>query len=171
MYKVQLRDDEVDMAKWAGNRRFTSARQRGIQMFHYGEKQDADPIETDELGAGSELAVAKLMNMYWDAGLDTRHVPDVGHLFVRHTKNHRNRLIIRPEDSDGVYVLVTGIFPTFHVHGWMHSDEARANPFYEDDFGKTGKPPAQAVPSSDLHNMAQQGKVCLVDCRGQRFVQ
>lgn len=126
-------------------RRLTSLR-HGRQNQHgfAGEGWNID-IE----GACGELAVAKVLNLYWSGGIDTFKGYDIGTFQVRTTPSHSNSLIVRPPDPESHrYVLVTGLCPDYCIHGWLHGYEAKQARWLR---GHNGRPPAYFVPSSALH--------------------
>ena len=101
-------------------------------------------------GALAEMAVAKAMNRYWDASVNTYKAPDVGKDQVRHTHKPDGKLIIRPGDKDHeVFWLVVGISPEFTVCGWMTARDAKVDKYaFNENYG--GAPPCWMVPQEDL---------------------
>lgn len=86
----------------------------------------ADLDENDIQAAGAEMAVAKLFNRYWRAGVDTPALPDVGMKFeVRRTASHRALLVRDSDHDDRRYVMVRGSLPSFEVVGWMLGSDAK----------------------------------------------
>jgi hypothetical protein len=76
-------------------------------------------------GIAAEIAVAKALGIPYRPNLNGFKAPDVGDLHVRWTTRSNGKLVIRPGDPDGIYVLVTGQCPTFTVMGWIHSYDAK----------------------------------------------
>ena len=100
-------------------------------------------------GACGELALAKVLGVYWDGSVDTFDAPDVGRLQVRTRSEHDYELIVRPTDSDtSRWVLVTGRCPRYVVRGWISGQEAK-RPQWLRTHG--GRPPAHFVPHAALH--------------------
>jgi hypothetical protein len=103
-------------------------------------------------GACGELAVAKLLNIYWPASVDTfLEVPDVGCLEVRTRRQDTYDLLVRDQDSDDrIYVHVTGVIPVFTVWGWMWGGEAKHDRWKR---SYAERPDAYFIPSKHLKPM------------------
>lgn len=103
-------------------------------------------------GACAEQAVAKALGIYWDGGIDTYKAGDVGPYQVRWTPSHSNSLIVRKQDnSQAVYILVTGMCPAYTLQGWVRGGEAQRPEWLRD---YNGRPPAWFVPTGSLHPMS-----------------
>jgi hypothetical protein len=87
----------------------------------------------DIQAAAAELAVAKALNRYWVAGVNTYTMPDVGrNIEVRCTKYPNGKLAIRDRDQDDrPFVLVRGIIPTFEIVGWIYARDAKQEQWKE----------------------------------------
>ncbi len=71
-------------------------------------------------GAMGELAVAKVLDLYWNYGVNVFKGPDVGDLQVRTTHRDTGNLLLHEADSPTArYVLVTGINGHYVVRGWI----------------------------------------------------
>lgn len=107
-------------------------------------------------GAGAEIAVAKLMGLYWGGHLDRFKGPDLGKATqVRSRTLDRHDLIVRDADnSDHFYVLVTGVGPEFKVWGWIKGVDAKQDK-YRDNPGGLGR--CYLIPKADLHPMINGG--------------
>ncbi len=147
---VSLEWHEVMLAAGVGMRRHASALREGRPDRH---GFDGDGWGSHVEGACGELAVAKLLNLYWNGSVDTfKDVGDVGTLQVRTRSRHDYELIVRRDDrGSDRFVLVTGKAPRFIVHGYMTAGEAQAHPEWLQTYG--ARPPAFFVPQSELHDL------------------
>lgn len=90
-------------------------------------------------GACAELAVAKAFGIYCPlhvnqfSGMQS-DLP--GNISVRWSK--RGTLVVRPNDSDGTVVLVTGDAPDLEILGWALVQDVKQQPLV--DPGGMGKP-------------------------------
>jgi hypothetical protein len=101
-------------------------------------------------GAVAELVVAKVTNRYWDGSVNRFKADgDIGKLIqVRHTREHHNRLIVRPDDADDKpYVLVTGFNLVYRVPGWILGRDAKRPEWRE---APVNRAPAYWVKPQDL---------------------
>jgi len=86
-------------------------------------------------GAGAELAVAKYLDRFWTASVNSfdRDVGDVGRLQVRRVRKATHRLIVRQRDlDDHKFILVAGELPKFDVAGWIYGHEAKQTEYLDD---------------------------------------
>ena len=107
-------------------------------------------IQSDIDAASAELAVAKALNIYFKGAAP--YQVDLGtNIEVRHSADHNNRLIVREkDDTDSVYVFVTGNTPYMYVRGWINGSDAKLDKFYS---SPNGKAHAWFVPQSELHKI------------------
>lgn len=105
-------------------------------------------IQTDIDAACAELAVAKALNIYFKGAAP--YQVDLGaNIEVRHSAEHGNRLIVREkDDTDSIYVFVTGNTPYMYIRGWMPGVEAKQDKYYTSPNGKAA---AWFVPQNDLN--------------------
>lgn len=104
-------------------------------------------------GACGELAVARHLGVFWDLGMDRFKMPDVGDLHVRTRSRHDYDLIVRKDDPrEGIYVLVTGTAPVFHIRGWMAGAEAQSPCFLA---AHGGREEAYFVPADELYPLSE----------------
>ena len=148
--EVRLTMSEVSLAAGVGMR-------RQIMSLFSPDAHGCDGKEGWTLhieGAGGELAVAKLLNIYWDGSVGTfSNGGDVGRLQVRTRSRLDYELIVRPRDRDeDLFVLVVGRIPVFHVVGWIRGRDAR-RPEWLAEHG--GRPAAHFVPQDALHEMGE----------------
>lgn len=114
-----------------------------------GLSRDAAPWDIDINGAMAELAVAKLLGVYWTGASELGAI-DVLFCDVRHTTVPDGCLLIQKTDAnDRPFVLVTGIMPEFNVCGWMLAGDAKQDQYWRTDTGR----PCYFVPQSDLRLM------------------
>ena len=149
--KVQLTPQQMAMAASCGTQRF-------LQSLFNGRRNDGVPEDerwsADIGGALGEMILAKSLNVFWTAGINTFKLPDVGPFQVRHTFRFNGRLIIRPRDwlecPREKFILTRGLGPEFEVCGWVLGEEGKL-------LGKTneqnGRSPAQFIDASDLHGV------------------
>lgn len=103
-------------------------------------------------GALGELAVAKLLNVFWSGNLGKLHVGDVGRLEVRTRSRDTYDLPVYAEDMDAAcFVLVVGLAPRFRVVGWIRGEDAKRPEWWGDPANDR---PAFFVPQAALHSMA-----------------
>jgi hypothetical protein len=151
---VTLTPSEALQAAYGGVHRRLRAIFRGRQ-HRYG-RGEGDEWESDVQACAAELAAARVLDRFWadSAALDPEG--DVGSLppqiHVRHTPLEHGRLILRPNDPDGVFVLVVGALPTFRVVGWLTSAEGKVGE--PADLGN-GRPPCWAIAQSSLRSVAE----------------
>ena len=153
MMHVMLTPNEQMLAAMVGQSRYTSSRLRGYDN----SSQDGvgDPGRRDQHAAGAEIAVAKALNIYWppswDVGKNAADIPP--DLQVRWTTHHAGKLILRPGDVAGRYILVIGQTPSFEVIGWLSREMAMIDDFLT-DFGQSDRPKCYAVPRAALRPIA-----------------
>lgn len=128
---------------------------RRIKALHAGGKEthgfDGDRAWTVDIeGAAGELAVAKVLGVYWSGSINTfKFGADVGHLQVRTMGKEHYGLLIRPNDDDAaIFVLVVGRAPQFRVVGFIRGIDAKKQEWFQ-SFGN-GRPAAYFVPQDRL---------------------
>lgn len=142
---VVLERHEIEMVAAVGVRRRCASLDRLADRHGYNGE---NAWEQDIQAAAAELAVAKVINRYWDGSFDTYKRGDVGSLQVRSTKRPDGSLIVRPDDpDDAVYFLVVGEIPEFTVIGWIKGQDAKQERY---ERAPGGRPPAFFVPQDDL---------------------
>lgn len=101
-------------------------------------------------GALGEIVVAKALGIYWGGTVNTfKNIPDVGKLEVRtRSKNDYDLIVRENDDSNSIYVLVTGQAPEFYLVGWIKGHDAKVQKFVQ-TYG--GRPPAYFVPHNALN--------------------
>lgn len=146
--RVTLTYAEMQAAAITGvNRRLDSIRRNLKGAADY-NGQGRGEWQIDILGAMSEAAVAKALGVWWDYSIGTFKLPDVENLQVRSTEYSDGRLLIRPHDPKGFYVLVVTKPPVFTVCGFCSLEFAKQDQFFtQPDKSRT---PCWAVPQSHL---------------------
>jgi hypothetical protein len=113
---------------------------------------------TDIEAALAEMAFAKWAGVYWDFSVDTYKAPDVSSVQIRWSNNHSNKLIFRPNKDNKYdkFVLVTGLSPTYRIHGWMYGKDAMREDWLFAPKGDNGyeRPAAYFVPASSLKTLS-----------------
>jgi hypothetical protein len=151
--EVTLTPDEIELAVGVGVRRQLRSILAG-RKDAYGFK--GDPWRVHIEGAMGEMALAKAIGRFWSgAGERFEDDTDVGGIQVRTRSNHKYELYLElylwPKDeSDPIYVLVTGTAPVFRVRGWIRGADAKR----DDWFKSIGRAPAFFVPNEQLRPMA-----------------
>lgn len=148
---VTLTAEQLQWATDVGLTRLRESRHAGLtdrRCSTHGTGTD-DDIE----GACAELAFDLLMGRPWAASVNTFAAPDSGDLdHVRSTPYRTGRLIVRSWDpTDGIYVLMVGVRPTYEFRGAACGHEVRRPAFLDDP---NGRGPAYFVPQSALGEYA-----------------
>ncbi len=146
--EVTLSWHEAAMGNCIGSLRQLSAVKAGKHDCHgYDGEGWSEHIE----GACGEIAVAKLLGIFWDGSVNAWKASDLPGLQVRTRSRHDYDLIVRPSDDDHAsWVLVTGRCPHYRVHGWITGAAAKRPEFLK-NYG--GRPAAYFVPASELRRM------------------
>ena len=145
--QVALTLAEVHFAVTTGAKRQLEAMRMGLKDRYGAKPSEAWGIHIE--GAAGEMAVAKALGIYWQAGVNTFHDPDVGDLQVRTRSRHDYELIVRENDNDKAdFVLVTGRIPTFQVIGYIRGRDAKRSEWLRTHGGRA---PAYFVPQAALN--------------------
>lgn len=148
--KVTLQPDELVIGSAIGCRRHIECLRVKSPSKNF---PDRDNIlwATHVEAACAELAVCKLLNIYWTALAGPHAEGDVGrNLQVRSTRYPNGELIVRPSDPDtSTFVLVTCRAPDYEICGWIRGVDAKQNQYVRtNDYDPR---PYWSVPQSDLH--------------------
>jgi hypothetical protein len=124
---------EHELAAFCGVMRIVESLRMGLKHLDWSGDQNLNDIQS----AGAEMAVAKVLNRYWCAGVNAFKDPDVGrNIEVRCTKYANGKLAIRERDNnDRPFVLVRGSLPTFEVVGWIYARDAKQEQWKNDPNG------------------------------------
>lgn len=146
--EVTLTWYEAAMASHVGWMRQLAAVKAGKPDLHgYDGEGWSEHIE----GACGEMAVAKMLGIFWDGSVNTWKAHDLPGLQVRTRSRHDYDLTVRPNDDDEAHwVLVTGRCPEYRIHGWIAGADAKL-PAWSRTYG--GRPAAYFVPQSELRGM------------------
>lgn len=121
---IQLDPEEMVHCRKRGNQRQQEAEERGFKPYGYGS------AELHFRGYAAELAFSKYLGAQmptgWDWESDVRRGFDVAGWHVRSRSKPDGKLIVKPRDPDGNYVLVlTHQIPVLHIAGWTTAERAR----------------------------------------------
>lgn len=153
--RIELTWFEVAMASHVGWMRQLTSLRAGRQDRHgFDGLGWAEHIE----GACGELAVAKLLGVFWNGSVDTFDAADLPRgLQVRTRSLDTYELLVRPNDHDGArFVLVTGKAPLFWVRGWILARDAKRDEWMQNH---GGRPSAYFVPHVALRRIDELDEV------------
>jgi hypothetical protein len=147
---VKLTGSELYLAAQIGIARQMEAMRKGLPDKHGFDGLEGWTVHIE--GAAGEMAVAKALGLFWNGSLNTfKTQADVQRLEVRTRSKHYYELLIRPnDDSDALFVLVTGRAPDFEVKGWIRGSEAKKQEWLQNH---GGRPPAYFVPHDALRQL------------------
>jgi hypothetical protein len=148
--EIALSSGDMAWVEQIAGRRQNEAVQAGRPDRHGFNGRDGYALH--RLGAAGELAVARALEVPWDATVNTFRAPDLGGIFqVRTRSEHWHDLIVRSEDKDEeIFILVTGRPPDLVVHGWIVGKDAKQHQ-WKNDYG--GRPTAYFVPKAALQQL------------------
>lgn len=149
MTKVVLTPEEIFMGVQVGARRQVLSMRDGLQNRDGHIANWDDEIE----GALAEVATAKHLGVWFDPSNGKYKAKDVAQYHVRQTKLENGRLIIRPTDPEGDYLLVIGSLGTYRIAGWIKSSLAKQSPFWVEL--DNGRPGCWMVPQGDLLDLPE----------------
>lgn len=145
-HEVILTDFELRMAAEVGFRRLLES--RSTHQNRHGLDERTWDIDIE--GACGELAFAKATGKYWNGGVGTYKLGDVGQFQIRTSTLPGARLIVRDNDSYAdVFVLVTGKMGHYTIHGYIRGEDAKDNNEWRTGAGN-GRAPAWFVPQEAL---------------------
>lgn len=149
---VTLEQYELEMGAIVGAKRTASSIAKKLKSKRAGSRKH--DWNEDVEAALAECAAARVLDKYWSGSVDTfKSVGDVGDLEIRHTSLEDGSLIIRPKDKeDAIYVLVTGIAPTFDVVGWIKGKDGMNKKYMRNP---RGRGVAFFVPQEDLKSIIE----------------
>lgn len=147
MTEVVLTWHEMAAAAAVGVQRQIRAMRSGLTDKHGLDPDNGWNVHI--VGAQGEMAFCKATGVYWPASIDRFKLDaDVGPCEIRTRTNHSYDLLIREDDADRPFILVTCEPPVFRIHGWIKASEARSHSEWVKTHG--GREPAWFVPSSEL---------------------
>ncbi len=130
MSRVELTPEEFLVGAVSGVYRRIRSHLRGKRDRHGHSGFDVWSMDIE--GALAELAVAKLLGVYWSGqqGVGTR---DVLGYEIRQTSYADGHLILHKSDTDDVrYLLVTGQLGTYDVRGYVYGHEGKREEFWSE---------------------------------------
>ena len=152
MVRVELDDIEVSVGHMIGTMRQAAVRLSQFSSRTTGRDEYADHIT----GALGEMAVAKGLDLYWDASVNSfKSRPDVSSLEVRTTYRPPRCSIYVSDRDDGAakYILVSKISKTeYDLLGWASGDEIRQRGEYKSM--AAGRAPKYWLRADQLRDMA-----------------
>ena len=150
---VKLCPQEGYMSAMVGLRRQLEALRAGFTDRNgAGQLDPARAFFAHINGAQGECAAARALGAYWPMTINAaKALPDLlPDWQVRTRVKHEHDLIVRDDDADEQrFVLVTGTFPDFVVHGWILGRDAK-RPEWREDRGERSAP-CYWVPQDALH--------------------
>lgn len=149
MIEVSLSPQEIAMAAHIGCQRHIEALARHRKDQHGANEYHGWQLHVE--GACGEMALAKCLGLHWEGTVNTfRRGGDVGTMQVRTRSKHDYELIIRKSDKpEAMYWLVTGVAPSYRVHGWIRGHECQKHPEWQFKWG--GREESWFVPQSALN--------------------
>lgn len=149
--KITLTKGEMFLAAQNGTLRVIESIIKGLQDRH---GFDGPGWDINVEGAAGEIAAAKALGTYWGGTVNTfKSMGDVGDLEVRTRSKDYYELIVREGDnSNAIFILVTGQSPNYNVVGWIKASDAK-----QKRWRKThgGRPPAYFVPHENLRPLEE----------------
>lgn len=118
-----------------------------------GLRQDDNWTKNIE-GAAGEMAVAKLLGIYWMPRIGDIQADDVGPYQVRTNASRRlDDMALHDKDRDDrAFISVLSFVPDFHILGWIMAKDGKQASWSR--VGTPGRPPCYFVPRSALHPMS-----------------
>ena len=131
--EVKLNEAEERLAKFIGKKRYEGSRKAGVHNAKIGGQSNE---QTDQEGAGAELAFCKLFNIYPDMNIEIKSakngtdkgdaVLDGKAIDVKSTTYKTGRLLAAkwkdPNSEIHAYALLTGELPNYTFRGFMKSE-------------------------------------------------
>ncbi len=106
-------------------------------------------------GACGEKAFAKFYGIYWSGAIGDLKADDVGYFQVRTNSRNNGDLILHYNDADDrIFVLLTGLAPTYTVRGWLWGGEGKDDRWWRESAPGKGRA-AFFVPQAALKPVAQ----------------
>jgi hypothetical protein len=150
--KYAMNDDDWGEVERAVRLRIEESSQQGLNHASTYERSMDERLEQERVGAGAELAWARLNERLWHNPINEFHqVPDDGMNEIRATSHPRGGLIIRDNDpSDRVYIFAQLIGNVFFFIGWAYGHEAKRD---ENLFNPNGWRQSWRLGKHQLHPM------------------
>lgn len=120
---ITLTPFEIKICDLIAADRVTRGQRYCKQKYGLPKKDVVRSIIYNRQGAQAEMAVAKMLNRYYDSGgIGTK---DVSIYQVRSTPHSWGGIILHADDcTSDAFILVHARCPKFHVRGWVYGWEA-----------------------------------------------
>lgn len=153
---IELLDYEFRNASLVGYSRCVNAvLKNGINYFP--EKYPGQEWYNSIIGACGEAAVAKYLNVYWGAGVDTWKQSDLFGYQCEIRTTHANNACpkIRPTDNRIVIaVIASPNFKTrFKIWGWLYAEAGKQDAWYHADQNSAKPKPCWFPPLAEWYEM------------------
>lgn len=144
---VTLTEWEWRVSKQVARWRISESAKAGLseEKTQCGQRGSVEATRGDMVGAATECAVAKYLGIYWPMSVNSFGPPDLGDAIeVRGAEPGHHNLILRPgpdkKHGARVFVLATGWYPEFTIHGWEWGMDVMVPEFYDEKppYGKKG---------------------------------
>ena len=153
---ITLTQQQMDMATYAGQQRYEVSRENNFKNLR---KASEDMGDIEQQGAMGEMAVAILLNLFFDptpgytSGRDHDLVCVHGlSIDAKATRNFWGMLSITPRKRNDFYVLVICEpgNPECEVLGYIEEDDAKQDEFWNDAEGQWVVPQKYLSPIEDM---------------------
>lgn len=127
MWSYKLTPEDAEIVRRSVLKRISVSAEAGLNHATTYDRDMETRIKEETVGAGAELAWARLNNREWHDPLNEFHsIPDDGIHEIRATDHPRGGLIIRDNDPDErKYVFATANGRLFIFRGWAYGYEAK----------------------------------------------
>lgn len=152
MSRIILNATEQRLAQYVGRCRAQVNRAGGVRDQQCSHRMTGEEVDVE--GAGAEIALAKLLNVYPDLSLEPRKggadlLWGVLRVDAKTTRYPQGQLLATMYKTRGgvdVYALLVGPFPTYELKGFC----SEAQLFDVERITDLGRGPTRAVPQADL---------------------
>lgn len=152
---MKLTDSEQKIATYLAKTKFKTSRERGITNNKKGPQSN---YETDLEGVGSEMAAAKILNLWPDLQIESINDHDLtlGNITidVKATKYKNGKLIVgihKKQKPCDYYMLMIGSFPEYTCAGFCKKEDILNNNTITD----LGWGPLHALQQSSLKSLEE----------------
>jgi len=151
-HRITLTTTELMVAAYVGSARNVQSLTRGwASAAGLGASNTWTPnVE----GAAGEMAVAKLLGIYWQPIVGNPQADDVGPYQVRtNISRKHDDLCLRPKDRDDrIYISVLSFIPEFLVLGFIRGADGKQPAWLRD--GSPDRPKCFYIPRAALRDLA-----------------
>ncbi len=135
MINVELKSYELAQACQTGYMRHIKAIEAGYDQDR-GRHREPNFWQRHIEGACGEIAVAKVLGVYWGGGISTfdahGDIDGTGWEVRTRSKHHHELLLHANDKDDRKYILVTGTAPNYQVHGWILGADGKHPKYYKE---------------------------------------